>query len=141
MRRNSIVVAALMICSALPVRPALSQQAEVSNAEILRTLRTLQTQVHTLQTQVHKLEANNSQLASDSNAIKAEEEPWWRLLGQRLTAAWPGELGEAAAAQGLGSLPVLKLCFREVAENPRIVVLEAAGAAVRVSLEEQDEPR
>jgi hypothetical protein len=72
---------------------------------------------------------------------QAEEEPWWRLLGQHLTAAWPGELGQAAGAQGLGSLAVLKLRFREVAENPRIVVLEAAGAAVRVSLEERDEPR
>ena len=70
-----------------------------------------------------------------------EEEPWWRLLGQRLTAAWPGATGEAVGAQGLGSLDVLKLRFREAAENPRIVVLEAAGAAVRVSLEEPDGPR
>ena len=65
-----------------------------------------------------------------------EEEPWWRLLGQQLTAAWPGATGEAVGAQGLGCLAVLKLRFRDEAENPRIVVLEAAGAAVRVSLEE-----
>jgi hypothetical protein len=64
-----------------------------------------------------------------------EEEPWWRLLGQPLTAAWQGTTGEAAGAQGVGFSSVLKLRFREQTENPRIVVLEAAGAAVRVSLE------
>jgi hypothetical protein len=64
-----------------------------------------------------------------------EEEPWWRLLGQPLTAAWQGATGEAAGAQGAGFSSVLKLRFREQTENPRIVVLEAAGAAVRVSLE------
>ncbi len=66
-----------------------------------------------------------------------EEEPWWRLLGQPLTAAWPGApTGEAVGAQGSVFLGVLKPRFREEAENPRIVVLEAAGAAVRVSLEQ-----
>ncbi|MBW1884256.1 MAG: hypothetical protein JRJ58_12050 [Deltaproteobacteria bacterium] len=64
-----------------------------------------------------------------------EQEPWWRLLGQPLTAVRPGATGEAVGAQGPGFLGVLKLRFREAAENPRIVVLEAAGAAVRVSLE------
>ena len=70
-----------------------------------------------------------------------DEEPWWRLLGQQLTAAWPGATGEAVGAPSAGSLDVLKLRFREAAENPHIVVLEAAGAAVRVSLEEHDGPR
>jgi hypothetical protein len=65
-----------------------------------------------------------------------EAEPWWRLLGQCLTAAWPGGVEEGVGARGLGSLMVLKLRFREESDNPRIVRLEAAGHAVRVSLEE-----
>ena len=65
-----------------------------------------------------------------------EVEPWWRLLGQPLTAAWPGGVEEGVGARGLGSLMVLKLRFREESDNPRVVRLEAAGRAVRVSLEE-----
>jgi hypothetical protein len=64
-----------------------------------------------------------------------EAEPWWRLLGQPLTAAWPGGVEEGIGARGLGSLMVLKLRFREESDGPRIVRLEAAGRAVRVSLE------
>lgn len=65
-----------------------------------------------------------------------EEEPWWRLLGQPLTAAWPGGVEEGVGASGLGSLMVLKLRFREENENPRVVRLEATGSAIRVSLED-----
>jgi len=65
-----------------------------------------------------------------------DEEPWWRLLGQPITAAWPGGVEEGVGARGLGSLMVLKLRFREESDNPRIVRLETAGRAVRVSLEE-----
>jgi hypothetical protein len=65
-----------------------------------------------------------------------DEEPWWRLLGQSITAAWPGGVEEGVGARGLGSLMVLKLRFREESDNPRIVRLEAAGRTLRVSLEE-----
>ena len=65
-----------------------------------------------------------------------DEEPWWRLLGQPLTAAWPGGVEEGVGARGLGSLMVLKLRFREESDNPRVLRLEAAGRAVRVSIEE-----
>ena len=65
-----------------------------------------------------------------------EEEPWWRLLGQPLTAAWPGGVEEGVGASGLGSLMVLKLRFREEDENPRVVRLEATGSAIRVSPED-----
>lgn len=65
-----------------------------------------------------------------------EEDPWWRLLGNPITAAWPGGVEEGLGAQGLGSLMVLKLRFREDSENPRVVRLEAVGKAVRVSLED-----
>ena len=65
-----------------------------------------------------------------------DEDPWWRLLGQPITAAWPGGVEEGVGARGLGSLMVLKLRFREELDSPRIVRLEAAGRAVRVSLEE-----
>lgn len=64
-----------------------------------------------------------------------DEEPWWRLLGQPLTAAWPGGVEEGVGASGLGSLMVLKLRFREESDNPRIVQIEAVGRAVRVSVE------
>jgi len=64
-----------------------------------------------------------------------EEDPWWRLLGNPITAAWPGGVEEGLGAQGLGSLMVLKLRFREESESPRVVRLEAAGKSVRVSLE------
>ena len=64
-----------------------------------------------------------------------ESEPWWRVIGQPITAAWPGGVEEGVGARGLGSLMVLKLRFREENENPRIVRLEATGSALRVSLE------
>ncbi len=71
----------------------------------------------------------------DGLAVLDDEEPWWRLLGQPLTAAWPGGVEEGVGARGLGSLMVLKLRFREESENPRVVQLEATGASIRVSLE------
>ena len=64
-----------------------------------------------------------------------EEEPWWRVLGQPITAAWPGGTERAVGASGPGPREVLKLRFREEDENPRIVRLEAAGAVIRVALE------
>jgi hypothetical protein len=57
-------------------------------------------------------------------------------LGHPITAAWPGGVEEGVGARGLGSLMVLKLRFREESANPRILRLEAAGPAVRVSSEE-----
>jgi hypothetical protein len=64
-----------------------------------------------------------------------EEEPWWRLLGHRITAVWPGGVEDGVGARGLGSLMVLKLRFREETENPRVVRIEATGRAMRVSLD------
>ena len=65
-----------------------------------------------------------------------DEEPWWRLFGQPLSAAWPGGVADGVGARGLGSLMMLKLRFREESENSRVVLLETVGRAVRVSLEE-----
>lgn len=64
-----------------------------------------------------------------------EEEPWWRLLGQPITAAWPGGVEDGVGAKGLGELMVVKLRFREESENPRTIRLESVGSGVRVSLE------
>ncbi len=64
-----------------------------------------------------------------------DEEPWWRLLGQQLTAAWPGGVEEGVGARGLGSLMVLKLRFREESESPRVVQFEATGHTIRVSID------
>jgi len=74
-------------------------------------------------------------LPGDLTALD-DEEPWWRLIGQPITAAWPGGVEEGVGASGLGSLMVLKLRFREAEENPRVVVLEATGASLRVTLED-----
>jgi hypothetical protein len=63
-------------------------------------------------------------------------EPWWRLLGQPITAAWPGGVEEGVGARGLGDLMILKMRFREKAENPRVVRIEATGTALRISLDE-----
>lgn len=65
-----------------------------------------------------------------------EEEPWWRLLGHPLTAAWPGGVEEGVGASGLGKLMVVKMRFREENENPRVVQLEATGSAIRISLDD-----
>lgn len=64
-----------------------------------------------------------------------EEEPWWRLLGHPVTAAWPGGVEEGVGASGLGSLMILKLRFREENENPRVIRIEATGETMRVTLE------
>ena len=64
-----------------------------------------------------------------------EEDPWWRVLGQPATAAWLGGVEEGVGARGLSSLMIMKLRFREEADNPRILVLESTGRSVRVSLD------
>ena len=61
-----------------------------------------------------------------------EEEPWWRVLGQSITAVWP--VGDGAAEDG-ARLAAVKLRFRESDQNPRIVAVRAAGRSLRVVLE------
>jgi hypothetical protein len=83
--------------------------------------------------------------AKDRGAVPAdliaidEKDPWWRLLGQPATAAWPGGpeegIEEGVAARGLSALMILKLRFREESNNPRVLLLESTGRSVRVSLE------
>lgn len=64
-----------------------------------------------------------------------EEEPWWRVLGQPITAAWPVGGGETGPVETVTALRAVKLRFRESDQNPRIVAIEAAGAALRITLE------
>ena len=69
-----------------------------------------------------------------------EEDPWWRVLGQPITAAWPvqagvAEVGEGGSGGGAAGLRAVKLRFRESDQNPRIVGITAAGPALRISLE------
>ncbi len=82
-----------------------------------------------------------AQAVPDRDALPAglvcldDEEPWWRVLGQPITAAWPAK-GGAPGDGGAGeALPALKLRFRESDRNPRIVALAAAGPALRIALE------
>lgn len=63
-----------------------------------------------------------------------EEDPWWRVLGQPLTAVWPVG-SEAGPVRTQARLEALKLRFRESDQNPRIVGITAAGPALRVGLE------
>ncbi|MEZ4332468.1 MAG: hypothetical protein R3F35_11975 [Myxococcota bacterium] len=60
-----------------------------------------------------------------------EEEPWWRILGQSITAVWP----VGAAAEQAAALTAVKLRFREGDQNPRIVAVSAAERSLRVALE------
>jgi len=64
-----------------------------------------------------------------------EEELWWRVLGQPLTAVWPGDAETAVGARGADAVRVLKLRFREESENPRVIVLEAEERRLRVQIE------
>lgn len=63
-----------------------------------------------------------------------EEEPWWRVLGNPLTRAWPGVSSEGAAA-GSGDTPDVRLQFREDSENPKVISLCYDQGAVSVSTE------
>lgn len=82
--------------------------------------------------------ADRSALPDDLEVLD-ESEPWWRLLGQPLTAAWPGGVEDGIGARGLGSLMVLKLRFREASNNTRIVRLEATGRALRSAIEQVEQ--
>ncbi len=64
-----------------------------------------------------------------------EEEPWWRVLGQPITAAWPLAGGETGPVATAAALRAVKLRFRESDQNPRIVAIAAAGPALRITLE------
>jgi hypothetical protein len=69
-----------------------------------------------------------------------EEEPWWRLLGQPISAARPaGVEGGIEAAEGApqpAAMLVLNLRFGEASNHSRIVCLEAIGRLLRISLDE-----
>ncbi|MFP6654642.1 MAG: hypothetical protein VCB25_03370 [Myxococcota bacterium] len=65
-----------------------------------------------------------------------EEEPWWRLLGEPISAAWPGGVEAGVGAKGLSSLLVLKLQFRAPSDNSRVICIESTGRLLRVSLAE-----
>ena len=65
-----------------------------------------------------------------------EEDPWWRVLGQPITAVWPiGNGGDGSQDPPAKAAGVLKLRFRESDQNPRVVGIAVAGPALRVTLE------
>jgi len=65
-----------------------------------------------------------------------EEEPWWRVLGNPLCAAWPDAAGEGAQS-AVGAAPgSVCLQFREDDQNPKLIVLTATPDRVRVSVRE-----
>ena len=73
--------------------------------------------------------------AEDLEAIQllslSEEEPWWRVLGQRVTRAWLGSPGEGALSPG--STPgQVRLQFRPDTDNPKVISMEYADGRVQV---------
>ncbi len=67
----------------------------------------------------------------------AEEEPWWRVLGNPLCGAWPNAPGEAAESPTSDGLTSVCLQFREDSENPKLIELRADEPGVRVSIRER----
>lgn len=63
-----------------------------------------------------------------------EEEPWWRVVGNSITRAWPVTTGAGAAASG-GEVSAVRIQFREDEENPMVISLGFEGGAVRVTTE------
>ncbi|MAI27182.1 MAG: hypothetical protein ACJZ7Z_06765 [Myxococcota bacterium] len=73
--------------------------------------------------------------AEDLEAIQllslAEEEPWWRVLGQRATRAWLGSQAEGALSSD--STPdQVRLQFRPDTDNPKVISMEYADGRVQV---------
>ena len=65
-----------------------------------------------------------------------EEDPWWRVLGQPITAVWPiGNGDDGSPGPTAKEASALKLRFRESDQNPRVVGIAVAGPALRVTLE------
>ncbi len=63
-----------------------------------------------------------------------EEEPWWRVVGNSITRAWPATTGAGVAASG-GEVSAVRIQFREDEENPMVISLGFEGGAVRVTTE------
>lgn len=66
----------------------------------------------------------------------AEEEPWWRVLGNPLCAVWPNAPGEAAETDRGAALTSVCLQFREDDANPKLIALSTDAQGVRVSTRE-----
>ncbi len=67
-----------------------------------------------------------------------EEEPWWRVLGNPITRAWPATAHAAAAASG-GESNDVRIQFREDEENPKVICFRFEEGAVRVTTECRNE--
>ena len=67
-----------------------------------------------------------------------EEEPWWRVVGNPITRAWPATTGAGAAASA-GRVSAVRIQFREDEEDPRVISLSFEGGAVRATMECRDE--
>ena len=63
-----------------------------------------------------------------------EEEPWWRVLGNPITRAWPASAHAGAVASG-GEPSDVRIQFREDEENPKVISFRFEGGAVRVTKE------
>jgi len=63
-----------------------------------------------------------------------EEEPWWRVLGNPLTRAWPGDAG-AGAASPAADVAEVRLQFREDDAHPKVISLRLEAGLIRVAEE------
>jgi len=64
-----------------------------------------------------------------------EAEPWWRLIGNPLTAVLKPMKSGPGGDAGSDTFVEIRLRFREESESPRVVLIASAGAAIRVALE------
>lgn len=83
---------------------------------------------------VRAIESASAVAAIKSTPVE-EEEPWWRVVGNPVTRAWPGGRGEGAITPS-SDVREVRIQFREDAENPRVVSLRYESRAVRVGMEE-----
>ena len=85
--------------------------------------------------------AHEGDVESPSQGLQdlAEEEPWWRMIGNTICAAWPVIAGTAAARGD--DLHGIRIQFREDDDNPKLIVLSAGAGGVQVSVQQKQQEK
>ncbi|MAI79698.1 MAG: hypothetical protein CL917_12205 [Deltaproteobacteria bacterium] len=75
--------------------------------------------------------SNLEEVAEIQMVSLGEEDPWWKVMGQLLTRAWPGGQGEGAVSSD-GEPEEIRLQFRSDTENPKMIFLRYVSNRVHV---------